>query len=46
MKKTHDYAHYYRGYWSNGGKGSIRIYHGEVRRKGLLYTYPGYYYWQ
>src|SRR5688572_29414 len=27
MKKTHDYVHYYRGYWSEGGKCRIRIYH-------------------
>ena len=26
MKKTHDYIHYYRGYWSEGGKCRIRIY--------------------
>jgi hypothetical protein len=26
VKKTHDYIHYYRGYWSNGGKCRIRIY--------------------
>ena len=26
MKKTHDYIHYYRGYWSDGGKCRIRIY--------------------
>ena len=24
--KTHDYVHHYRGYWSDGGKCSIRIY--------------------
>jgi hypothetical protein len=24
--KTHDYVHYYRGYWSDGGKCRIRIY--------------------
>jgi hypothetical protein len=29
--KTHDYIHYYRGYWSEGGKCRIRIYrlHGD-----------------
>jgi hypothetical protein len=27
MKKTHDYIHHYRGYWSDGGKCRIRIYH-------------------
>ncbi len=26
MKKTHDYVHHYRGYWSEGGKCRIRIY--------------------
>lgn len=26
MKKSHDYVHYYRGYWSEGGKCRIRIY--------------------
>ena len=26
MKKTHNYIHYYRGYWSNRGKCRIRIY--------------------
>jgi hypothetical protein len=29
MKKTHDYIHHYRGYWSEGGKCRIRIYRGE-----------------
>ncbi len=28
MKKTHDYVHEYRGYWSDGGKCRIRIYRG------------------
>jgi hypothetical protein len=27
VKKTHDYIHRYRGYWSEGGKCRIRIYH-------------------
>src|ERR671915_759941 len=26
VKKTHDYIHKYRGYWSDGGKCRIRIY--------------------
>jgi hypothetical protein len=26
MKKTHDYIHHYRGYWSDGGKCRIRMY--------------------
>ncbi|MDP9486574.1 MAG: hypothetical protein M3Q49_12460 [Actinomycetota bacterium] len=28
MNKTHDYAHRYRGYWSDGGRCRIRIYRG------------------
>jgi hypothetical protein len=31
VKKTHDYVHYYRGYWSDGGKCRIRIYRGDGR---------------
>jgi hypothetical protein len=31
VKKTHDYIHHYRGYWSNGGKCRIRIYREERR---------------
>jgi hypothetical protein len=31
MKKTHDYIHQYRGYWSDGGKCRIRIYREEGR---------------
>ncbi len=31
MKQTHDYIHYYRGYWSDGGKCRIRIYREESR---------------
>jgi hypothetical protein len=26
VRKTHDYVHHYRGYWSDGGKCRIRIY--------------------
>jgi hypothetical protein len=26
VKKTHDHIHYYRGYWSDGGRCRIRIY--------------------
>jgi hypothetical protein len=26
VRKTHDYIHHYRGYWSEGGKCRIRIY--------------------
>jgi hypothetical protein len=31
VKKTHDYVHYYRGYWSEGGKCRIRIYREDGR---------------
>ena len=31
MKKTHDYVHFYRGYWSEGGKYRIRIYKEDGR---------------
>ncbi len=31
MKKTHDYVHRYRGYWSDGGRCRIRIYREEGR---------------
>jgi hypothetical protein len=31
MKKTHDYVHFYRGYWSDGGKCRIRIYREDDR---------------
>ena len=29
MRKTHDYVHHYRGYWSDGGRCRIRIYQDE-----------------
>ena len=29
MKKTHDYIHEYRGYWSDGGRCRVRIYREE-----------------
>ena len=31
MKKMHDYIHHYRGYWSDGGRCRIRIYHEDGR---------------
>ncbi len=31
MRKTHDYIHEYRGYWSEGGKCRVRIYREEGR---------------
>lgn len=35
MKKTHDYVHRYRGYWSDGGSCRIRIYR-EVGRPPVV----------
>ena len=29
MEKSHDYIHYYRGYWSEGRKCRIQIYEGD-----------------
>ncbi len=31
MKKTHDYIHHYRGYWSDGGRCRIKIYQEDER---------------
>jgi hypothetical protein len=31
VKKTHDYIHYYRGYWSDGGRCRIQIYQENKR---------------
>jgi hypothetical protein len=31
VKRTHDYVHFYRGYWSRGGKCRIRIYQEDGR---------------
>jgi len=31
VKKTHDYVHRYRGYWTDGGRCRIRIYQEEGR---------------
>ena len=36
MKKTHDYVHYYRGYWSEGGRCRIRIYREEGRKPVII----------
>ncbi len=36
MKKTHDYVHYYRGYWSDKGKCRIRIYQEEDGRDPVV----------
>jgi hypothetical protein len=38
MKKTHDYIHRYRGYWSDGGKCRIRIYHEDGRAPVVICT--------
>jgi hypothetical protein len=32
VKKTHDYIHHYRGYWSDGGKCRIQIYREDGQR--------------
>ena len=31
VKKTYDYIHHYRGYWSDGGKCRIRIYREDTQ---------------
>ena len=36
MKKTHDYIHHYRGYWSDGGKCRIKIYRQEGRESVVI----------
>src|SRR5918994_1359455 len=36
MKKIRDYVHYYRGYWSEGGKCRIRIYQEDGRAPVVL----------
>ena len=36
MKKSHDYVHYYRGYWSDGGKCRIRIYREDGRASVVI----------
>ena len=38
MKKTHDYIHRYRGYWSDGGRCRIRIYHEDGRAPVVICT--------
>ena len=38
MKKTHDYIHCYRGYWSDGGRCRIRIYQEEGRAPVVICT--------
>ena len=40
MKKTHDYMHHYRGYWSDGGKCRIRIYQEDGRTPMVICSQP------
>src|SRR5829696_4359680 len=35
VKKTHDYIHHYRGYWSDGCKCRIQIYQEDERAPGV-----------
>jgi len=38
VKNTHDYIHRYRGYWSDGGRCRIRIYHEDGRAPVVMCT--------
>jgi hypothetical protein len=38
VKKTHDYIHRYRGYWSEGGRCRIRIYYEDGRAPVVICT--------
>ena len=40
MKKTHDYIHNYRGYWSEGGKCRIRIYREDGQPPMVICSQP------
>jgi hypothetical protein len=40
MKKTHDYTHHYRGYWSEGGKCRIRIYREDGQSPVVICSQP------
>jgi hypothetical protein len=40
VKKTHDYIHHYRGYWSDGGRCRIRIYHEDGRIPLVICSQP------
>jgi hypothetical protein len=40
VKKTHDYVHHYRGYWSDGGRCRIRIYQGDGRAPMVICSQP------
>jgi hypothetical protein len=39
VKKTHDYVHRYRGYWSDGGRCRIRIYREDGRTPMIAYSH-------
>jgi hypothetical protein len=40
VRKTHDYIHYYRGYWSDGGRCRIRIYQVDGRTPMVICSQP------
>jgi hypothetical protein len=40
VKKTHDYIHNYRGYWSEGGKCRIRIYREDGQPPMVICSQP------
>lgn len=41
MKKTHDYIHHYRGYWSDdGGRCRIRIYQEDAQSPVVICSQP------
>jgi hypothetical protein len=40
MKKTHDYVHRYKGYWSDGGRCRIRIYCEAGRAPAVICSQP------
>ena len=40
MKKTHDYVHHYRGYWSEGGRCRIRIYQEDGSAPVVICSQP------
>lgn len=40
MRKTQDYVHHYRGYWSEGGRCRIRIYREEGQPPLVVCSQP------
>jgi hypothetical protein len=42
VKKTDNYVHYYRGYWSDRGKCRIRIYRKDVQSPSGVVMAPSY----